>query len=491
MMEGYPLRRFVVLLFSAVLFSALWAPKLCSAQDEAPSVVYQQVPGVIDTRTTFSDGAYDPETLIRMARERGLKIVFLNDHDRMVMEYGLLPLRNIIKKRVELNSINKMGANRYLAEVKRLREKYPDMVIIPGAESAPFYYWTGNPLTGKLTAHDHERRILTVGLEKAEDYKTLPSMHNTSRTTAIWRSSTAVFIVSLLLSVYLLIGAGWWRLTGAVLVAANLLFIINTVLGSSPLFDPYKGPQGPAPYQYFIDAVNKKGGLTFWNYPETKSGVRTIGPIDLSTPPYPQMLLQTQNYTGFAALYGDNITVTEPGGLWDKALLEYCSGFRKNPPWGIATADYHKEGESGQMLGDFQTVFLLSDYSHAAVLDALKAGRIYARSGRIPQMPQLEEFTIADSGDGKPRRAVSGEELVVQQNPRIRIVVSGYNNDHSPVRVRLIRSGELIEVFSGELPLSIDFVDNSVKNKGKIYYRFDLTGYGTLVSNPIFVTLKK
>jgi hypothetical protein len=424
--------------FSALLFLLGFLPCIAGgliaphyASGGAPPVSYKQAPAVIDTRTTFSDGAYDPETLVRMALERGIKILFLNDHDRMAIEYGLPPFRSILKKKVELNSINKMGADRYLAEVKRIRENYPGMVIIPGAESAPFYYWTGNPLRGNLTAHDHERRILTVGLEKAEDYKTIP------------------------------------------------------------LFDPYHGPRGAAPYQHFIDDVNKKGGLTFWNYPETRSGVRRLGPIYLNTPPYPQVLLETYNYTGFAALYGDNITATQPGGLWDKALVEYCGGFRKSPPWGIATSDYHEEGESGQKLGDFQTVFLLLEHSEAAVLDALKKGRIYARRGKFPRMPGLDEFTVSDSAVGVVHTAVSGETINVKGNPRIKIVISGRTDSPGTVRVRLIRSGELIEVFSGKLPLTIDYVDSMVKPRGKIYYRVDMKGGGTIVSNPIFVRVKR
>ncbi len=472
--------------------SGLSAGSTESAPEQNLPVRHEQARAVIDTRTTFSDGAYDPETLVQMARERGISIVFLNDHDRMAMEYGLPPFRGILKKRVELNSINKMGADKYLAEVAGIRKKYPDMVIIPGAESAPFYYWTGNPFTGSLTAHDHERRILTVGLEKADDYKTLLVAHTDGVGIAIFQTwSTAVIIVSLLLSIYLLFSKGRWRLAGGFLMAANFLFILNAFLSTSSLFDAYHGPKGAKPYQHFIDAVNQKGGLTFWNYPETKSGVRKMGLIYVNTPPYPQMLLETINYTGFAALYGENITATEPGGLWDKALQEYCMGFRRTPPWGIATSDYHEEGESGQKLGDFQTVFLLSEYSNAAVLDALKQGRIYACQGNFPRMPRLEKFAVSDSENEGVRPAVSGEELVVKRNPHIRVAVSGHPNSREFVRVRLICSGELIKVFSGKLPLEIDYVDNPSRKRRKIYYRVDMKGYGAIVSNPIFVRFKK
>ncbi|MFH1623646.1 MAG: hypothetical protein ABID54_00630, partial [Pseudomonadota bacterium] len=59
---------------------------------------YQQVAGLIDLRTTFSDGHLDPESLVKLARKKGLTVLIFNDHDRMVMEYGMFPLRNILKK---------------------------------------------------------------------------------------------------------------------------------------------------------------------------------------------------------------------------------------------------------------------------------------------------------------------------------------------------------------------------------------------------------
>ena len=68
---------------------------------------YLQVPGLIDLRTTYSDGELDLESLVNLAKKRGFSVLFVNDHDRMALEYGLFPLRNILKKRVELNSINK------------------------------------------------------------------------------------------------------------------------------------------------------------------------------------------------------------------------------------------------------------------------------------------------------------------------------------------------------------------------------------------------
>jgi hypothetical protein len=474
---------FLLLLTLLVAMSGFFVPQ---------AMAYEQVPALMDLRTTFSDGAYDPETLVQMAINKGFKVIFLNDHDRVVMEYGLPPFRNIIKKKEELNSINKSGADAYLRTIADIRKKYPDVILIPGTESAPFYYWTGNPFAGNLTANDHERRILTMGLEKPEDFETLPILHNGLSGTPL--RAILAFILSFLISIYFLFNKGWWRISGTVLIMLNAGFFINTVFARPSAFNAYNGKQGMAPYQNFIDDVAKKGGLTFWNYPETRSGVRRLGPIQVKTLPYPEVLLETRNYTGFAAIYGDTITLTEPGNLWDVTLQEYCQGFRERPPWGIATADYHMEGGSGQKLGDFQTILWLSEKSMQSVLAALKNGKMYACQGKFPKIPKLDEFSISAAEPDTAPRMMSGDEFLLQRNPRIRITVSGgagRTEGKGTVQVRLIRSGTLIQTFKGTLPLAIDYTDPLEKPGEKVYYRMDMTGYGSIVSNPIFVEFKK
>lgn len=52
--------------------------------------------------------------------------------------------------------------------------------------------------------------------------------------------------------------------------------------------------------------------------------------------------------------------------------------------------------------------------------------------------------------------------------------------------VRLVRSGELIEIFPGEMPMQTDYVDRGEKPGKVIYYRMEMTGYGKIVTNPLF-----
>lgn len=448
---------------------------------------YLQVPGLIDLRTTYSDGELDPESLARLAKERGFDLLFINDHDRLVMEYGLFPLRNILKRRVELNSINEEGAENYLAALRKVQDNHPDMIIIPGSESAPFYYWTGSYFDDNLTAHDDERRILTIGLEKAADYDNLPILHNGLSTRYMWDFLPMLFpfLVSFILGLILLRWKGVLRISGVIVSGLSVLFMININPFRSSPFDQYHGPQGIAPYQLLINYVESRGGLTFWNYPETKSGVRKMGPILLDTPPYPQVLEQSRGYTGFAALYGDNITITEPGHIWDRVLSEYCKGERDRPAWGISTADFHKDGEAGARLGDFQTVIFVRKKARDEILSAMRQGKMYAYRGKYPQRIILDEFSVCSSGC--ETKAISGEEMILTENPKIRISLSSKEPTGNRLKVRLIRSGELIETFEGPMPVKIDYEDKYYKPGEKIFYRIDARGCGTLISNPIFV----
>jgi hypothetical protein len=472
-------RQLVGVIMSMVILLILAGTAKCSE--------YQQIAGLIDVRSTFSDGAYDIQYLMEMARKRGFEVLIINDHDRMVMEYGIPPFRNLIKKRVELNSVNKQGALSYLETIGTVREHFPKMIIIPGSETAPFYYWTGSPLKKNLTAHNHEKRILTIGMEQPEDYKNLPILHNGFSRKYIKTivPEIALFVILIFCGLILTRWRGLYRTFGVIVILWGIISTVNGSISNSSPYDQYHGDQGISPYQLVIDYVSSKGGLTFWNYPETRSGVRKKGPIFLDTPPYPGVLLDSDRYTGFAALYGDKITITEPGSIWDKALLEYCRGLRETPPWGIATGDFHQEGESGEHLGNFSTIFLVREKSKEQVMDALRGGKMYAYRGRYPQFVRLQEFAVS-SPDGEIK-GISGDEIIVDGFPRITAVLSARHESINPVTVRLIRSGMTIKTFYGRLPMEIDYEDRSDRFNRKEYYRLDMQGEGRLISNPIFV----
>ena len=452
----------------------------------APPPAYIQLAGLIDLRSTFSDGELSLETLVRRAKERGFEVVVINDHDRMAMEYGLFPFRKILKKREERPSILKLGADKYLQAIKQIAQHYPDMILIPGAESAPFYYWTGSYLRGTLTAHNWERHLLIIGLEDPQDYQHLPLLHN-GFSTHYFRQllpGSMIFLIPLCLSPFLILRKGSYRFMGiTILLLSSLMLIESHPFKGSP-FDQYHGDQGISPYQELIDYVRSRGGMTFWNHPETRSGIARKGPIQVNTPPHPEVLIESKGYTGFAVVYGDRITVTEPGHEWDKLLIDYCRAKRADPPWGISSADFHGEGEAGEKLGNFPTIFLVKSKTKEEVLRAFEQGRMYAcRAGDNFRRFVLEDFSVSDPTTGS--WGTLGETIISKSKPRIRIKILSSDQRRYDIRIRIIRSGKLINTFSGTTPLAVNFSDDYFQPGEQVYYRIDIPG--VLVSNPVFV----
>ena len=203
---------------------------------------------------------------------------------------------------------------------------------------------------------------------------------------------------------------------------------------------------------------------------------------------YPAALIESQNYTGFSALYGDSITATRAGMHWDRVLMDYCSGRRAEPVWGIAGSDFHGE-KDGVGLDSYQTVFLVENRGHADVLKALERGRIYAVRKAAGFRLSLDQFQIKDDQTGK--RAILGEELLIDRSPVVEGRLSATDGGHYSVAVSIIRGGKQIWSFEGETPLDFEFVD-SVQWSGKTFYRLDASGKaaGQLLSNPIFVVRK-
>ncbi len=111
---------------------------------------FQQVRGVIHLDSTVSGGEYDPEELVVFLRENDLEIAIFTDQATTSVEYGIFPARWIMgwftgwmaaKALGRTGSLQTYGARRYLNEIDEIDAKYPDIIVIPGVESFPFFYW--------------------------------------------------------------------------------------------------------------------------------------------------------------------------------------------------------------------------------------------------------------------------------------------------------------------------------------------------------------
>ncbi len=451
-----------------------------------------QLPGVIHVHSTFSSGKYSIGELVSRAENKGLEVLILTDHDQVVMEYGLFPFRNLIKRREERPSILLTGPENFLAEIERLNKQQQSVLIIPGVQSSPFYYWTGNPFGQGLTAHGFSKEVLIVGMSNPDDYYGLPLLHGqlSTRYARDLLPRFLIFFAAFFLSIYLISQKGKIGIGGVLIAILSLAMMVNHHPFQSSRFDPYHGDQGQAPYQDVIDYARSRGGMVFWAHPESnysKNGVQ-MGPVKMMTDHYPDSLIDSENYTGFAALYGDTITAAKAGMHWDRVLSEYCSGIRAHRVWGIAGADYHA-GENGVDLDTYQTVFLVENRESKDVLKALERGQFYAvrKAGGFRLV--LDQFQIKDVPKG--HKAVMGEEIRLDSSPVVEGHLSATDGGHHPVAVLIIRGGKPVWSFDGETPLNFQFVDSEPWT-GKTFYRLDAGGKaaGQLLSNPIFVVRK-
>ena len=119
-------------------------------------------------------------------------------------------------------------------------------------------------------------------------------------------------------------------------------------------------------------------------------------------------------------------------------------------------------------------------------MEALSKGRFYAvQKGGVPRL-SMDQFQVKDEETGNS--VISGQELDLDGFPLLDIRLSVADNGRYPVKVSLIRGGEVMESFEGKTPLEIHFVDEEY-HAGKTYYRLDVRGAaGRLLSNPIFVS---
>lgn len=449
---------------------------------------YQQLAGVTDIRTTYSDGCHSLNELARMAIQRNIDAIIVADHDIYSLEYGFFPFRNLLKYKISGPSILSSGTKKYLLDFEKIEKKYPNLIAIPAVESTPFYYWTGN--FSDLNAHKWENHIMVVGMNKPSQLKGLPALNSELSTRYFLKLFPGIipFLMSAVLGALLLFSKGYLKKIGVLIIVLNIILIINYHPLKNSLFDQYHGDQGVAPWQETINYADEIGAMTFWSRLESSTKFRKKGPININTHPHPEDLIQTDGYTGFQAIYNGEVHVTDPGHEWDATLKQYIENKRKNPPWGIGGNNFHCEGEGGKKLTDVMTIFLVKERTKEAVLHAMKSGKMYALKRTKNFRLSLDEFYVSDQLSKK--RSVSGEEILLNNNPTIFLKISTLPEKNEDIKISLIRSGKQIKTFQGQTPLKISYEDNYFREGEKIYYRLKVRSSSSrdyIIANPIFV----
>lgn len=470
----------------------------CFAKDNTHQ--FKQFKAAIQISSVISEGEYSLEEIVRIAKEKGFSVVIPTDRDVMRWEYGLFPLRNVIKKRIEHNSVFRYGIGSYLKDIKSLQNEFPQTVILPGVESAPFYYWSGSLKDG-LTLHNWHKHILAIGLNDYSVYRKLPVIGNRGGLEKGFNVLKLWPLVFLVISLWLVLNTvkssqrGRGRYYPIAIVVEVIVFLLSSffLLNNFPFrdvfFDQYQGDLKSIPYQNFIDYVDANQGLTFWAHPEAENKGKR-GRVSFITPSYPYDLVNTQRYTGFCVFYEGYRLVGKIGGIWDKLLSDYCEGKRKKPVWAIGCLGFER-GDLSSALDDLYTVILSKENSFKAILNALSKGGVYVIRGSNSQYFSLREFYIFDKKN-KDRRGFVGEKIKV----KIPIIYlkGGWEKifkEKATLEIRLIKKGELIYSQKNEDKLDLLYEDKTFTklNRGEnTYYRVEIVSRGLhFLTNPIFV----
>jgi hypothetical protein len=370
-----------------------------------------------------------------------------------------------------------LGPEKYLGDIEKLKRENPDMVIIPGTESAAFYYWTGNYFSHDLVMNSWNKHLLIIGMKDPQDYCNLPVLSN---------PRAGVFNPVSLWPFILIAAAFLVNRFGILFIVGALLAYNNFPYRSFP-FDQYHGEQGEAPYQGLIDYAASKNALVFWAHPDAVnySALQKRGPISVVTPMYPDSLLDTHGYTGFAMYYEGYRKAGGIGGTWDQALVEYCSGKRQKPVWAAGELDYSK---SSDPIDINQNILFVKNKTEENALEALKNGNFYVLVKGEGYNLRMPEFYVK-SGNGDSAGIIMGQEMNSDKPVRVHLALDSTDFKPHKLKVNLIRDGVTIQVLECYIPNRLILEDNEKLKQGKHYYRvFIEENYSNkIVTNPVFV----
>ena len=462
------------------------------------------IAAALHVHTTFSTGSEDVGAVVQRARAAGIQALLFTENYALTFEYGVSPLAGIVRWREGFPSLSPSHLPAYMEAMRQARERHPDMILLPGFEVIPYYYWTGSLLDRNLTMDDGQKNLLVFGLERPEDLRALPIVANRRPLGAADWPPRLIPLA--------LVGPGVWlcrlrrvrfvrwrqfrirgevryRWAGVAILALALLLALNSFLAGASYWNPQDGPRGYAPHQAVIDYVAARGGATVWSMPEARdfSVYRRAGlTVTTRTEPYPEALADTRGFTAFGALYADTTSIEEPGGLWDQLLLDSLANRRRGWPVAVGETAFHAAGEAGKQLDQVQTVFMAATPTPAGILEAMRAGRAYAHIRPADFALVLDGFTVNGAGLGETTAAEPGAPL------RIALALGTSDGKAHAVEVRLIRNGAVLATRKGTTPLALDFEDREAPRAEAWYYRLDARGErgARLLTNPIFVRVR-
>lgn len=437
---------------------------------------YKVINCVLHIHSSFSGTKYNIEDIVNLAQQNGVDVIILTDHLVRKVEFGLWPVKNIVKRSYEHPSVLTSGVEKYLSAIYKFNQSHKDIIIIPGVEITPHYFWTVEE--NKLVAKNLHKHMLVLNLKDKQDFLSLPVIHNTT-----FLSVTRLLLLSLLVVISILSFVMRLKL----LSVFCLLFIILSLPLKVPRFHQYKNYYDK-PYQSLIDYINlrKRDLIILWAHPEAvnyerKVVVKKINNLEIAveTQPYYNSLLTTFNYDGFSIFAEGYRKIGCIGGLWDVILKEYLVGKRSKPVWCYSEVDF---GETDDSLCCRVNKLYVKEKTYDEVIKSLKNGNFYTVWRDDDKELLLEQVRI------NLKKLVFGETYKIEGDKvNIEFALRFSDGSNWNTKIYIICNGEIAFYSEQTLPTKVIYTGN--KPKSRSYYRIFIESKypHMLATNPFFV----
>ena len=519
-MIGCKFKRIIYqILFSLCCFSTIF---LKANIDEGKTL--NPYRGIIRVETNVSAGLNNFEEIVLEARQHKLDFIVISDQLLVKVEYGIPPFRNVLKLYETRDSILSYGVEKYFQELKAVDKKYDDIIVIPGADIAPFYFWEGWPLPNKIKCNQYSQQLTVFGIDSPEFYRKIPMIHNDFFDLSFKNIIKLWPLLFVIWGIYLIIFRNMgipkdslnYKLIPRHRMIIGIFLCLIGVLWSfnnKPFLHDYPYEQydehGHKPYQLLADYIKKHPEAekisSFWSAPGITM-VNKISGVELVTRPYWNSVKMIDGFNGFAGVYGDALNAYLPGNQWDDMLLSYINGERNTIPFIIGEIDYHQKK---RRIDNIQTIVFAGDFSMDSILKAIKHGCSYGYFQYGDFLLNLTNVSIIDND----KKYYLGESLQTKAG-KVNLNISGVykwscvsgNPDNSDIsslvklntkksiripksKLVIICNGKVIQEtefikkeFNSEIPINLKDEDQ----KGYIRFYIQSPTAGLIVANPIF-----
>src|SRR5437867_5800995 len=154
-----------------------------------PAPAREQVAAVLHVHSDLTTGDLPLDEVARIAESSGLSAIFLAENYLRRGEHGLPPFRALTRVTKEETSVlGGAGTTQFLERVAATRRQHPRLLIVPGVEVMPHYFWTGSPASLSMTLHNVQKNLLVFGVADPRTLSSLAATGNRHEPRYGWQS---------------------------------------------------------------------------------------------------------------------------------------------------------------------------------------------------------------------------------------------------------------------------------------------------------------